>query len=167
VRLTGADASAGLPVTPELRERFLPEPAIIIESILSRSRASQGDRAEFGRRVADRSGRPARRLRSAEQFAFVNFEDAQQISASDIVTYGMVVVDPKAGVPAVAAAIAVQDSRLKVYTAEAFAKSIRKEIDESFIPVIAILVAIGFVVGTAVVGLTIYTATIERTRGSG
>jgi hypothetical protein len=40
--------------------------------------------------------------------------------------------------------------------------SIRKEIDESFLPIITVLLGIGFVVGAAVVGLTIYTATIER-----
>jgi putative ABC transport system permease protein len=44
---------------------------------------------------------------------------------------------------------------------------VRKEIDESFLPIITVLLAIGFVVGAAVVGLTIYTATIERTREYG
>ena len=38
---------------------------------------------------------------------------------------------------------------------------------ESFLPVIAVLLGIGFVVGIAVVGLTIYTATIERAREYG
>ena len=170
VRLMALDASAGLQVTPELRERFLPDRGtIIIESVLSRQTGlHKGDRAEFGDvslTVAD--VRPAG-SEVLSQFAFVHFEDAKQIfGIGDIVTYGMVVLLPDAGVPAVAAAIADQNPRLKVYTAEEFAKSIRKEIDESFIPVIAILVAIGFVVGTAVVGLTIYTATIERTREFG
>jgi len=141
----------------------------VIESILSRqSGLDEGDRAQFGDvslTVAD--VRPAG-SEVLSQFAFVNFEDAKRIfGVGDIVTYGMVVVDDEAGVSAVAAAIADQNPRLKVYTDEEFAKSIRKEIDESFIPVIAILVAIGFVVGAAVVGLTIYTATIERTREFG
>jgi len=170
VRLMALDASAGLPVTPEVRERFLPEAGTIsIESILSRqSGLDEGDRAEFGNlslTVAD--VRPAG-SEVLSQFAFVSFADAKRIfGVAGIVTYGMVVVDEDAGVPAVAAAIADQNPRLKVYTDEEFATSIRKEIDESFIPVIAILVAIGFVVGAAVVGLTIYTATIERTREFG
>ena len=64
-------------------------------------------------------------------------------------------------------AILERDTDLKVFTSEAFAKSFRKEIDEVFLPVITILVGIGFVVGAAVVGLTIYTATIERSREFG
>ena len=80
---------------------------------------------------------------------------------------GRAVATPEADAPVVAAAIAEQNPRLKIYTTDEFATSIRKEIDETFIPVIALLVAIGFVVGAAVVGLTIYTATIERTREFG
>src|SRR3970040_1883820 len=56
---------------------------------------------------------------------------------------------------------------LRVFTTEQFATPVRKEIDESFLPIITILRAIGFVVGAAVVGLTIYTATIERSREFG
>jgi putative ABC transport system permease protein len=56
---------------------------------------------------------------------------------------------------------------LRVFTTEEFATAVRKEIDESFLPIITVLLAIGFVVGAAVVGLTIYTATIERSREFG
>jgi putative ABC transport system permease protein len=56
---------------------------------------------------------------------------------------------------------------LSVFTQDGFATSIRKEIDETFLPVIAILVGIGLLVGASVVGLTIYTATIERSREFG
>ena len=170
VRLMALDASAGLPATPEMRERFLPDSGtIIIESVFSRQTGlHRGDPVEFGDAtliVAD--VRPAG-SEVLSQFAFVNFGDAKRIfGVGDIVTYGMVVVAPEADVPVVAAAIAEQNPRLKVYTADEFATSIRKEIDETFIPVIALLVAIGFVVGAAVVGLTIYTATIERTREFG
>src|SRR3990170_277505 len=121
VRLMALDASAGLPVTPEVRERFLPEPGTIsIESILSRqSGLDKGDRAEFGDlslTVAD--VRPAG-SEVLSQFAFVNFEDAKRIfGVGGIVTYGMVVVDDEAGVSTVAAAITDQNPRLKVYTDE-------------------------------------------------
>src|SRR3990172_2969288 len=79
----------------------------------------------------------------------------------------MVVVKVNKRVPEVAGRIEAENPGLQVFTSQEFAKAIRKEIDESFLPIIAILVAIGFVVGAAVVGLTIYTATIERTREFG
>jgi putative ABC transport system permease protein len=80
----------------------------------------------------------------------------------------MVVVDPNnASVAAVAERLEREKPDLQVFTSEEFAKAIRKEIDESFLPIIAILVGIGFIVGAAVVGLTIYTATIERSREFG
>jgi putative ABC transport system permease protein len=79
----------------------------------------------------------------------------------------MVVLEDRASVEEVGASTEVQHPELQVFTSDEFARLIRKEIDQSFIPVIVILVAIGFVVGGAVVGLTIYTATIERTREFG
>jgi putative ABC transport system permease protein len=54
-----------------------------------------------------------------------------------------------------------------VFTTDQFATSVRKEIDESFLPIITVLLGIGFIVGAAVVGLIIYTATIERAREYG
>jgi putative ABC transport system permease protein len=44
---------------------------------------------------------------------------------------------------------------------------VRKEIDDTFLPIIGIILYIGFVVGGAVVSLTLYTATIERFRDFG
>jgi putative ABC transport system permease protein len=79
----------------------------------------------------------------------------------------MVVVEPNASVAEIADRIKRENPDLQVFTSEQFAKAIRKEIDESFLPIIAILVGIGFIVGAAVVGLTIYTATIERSREFG
>ena len=170
VRLMAMDASAGLPVTPAARARFLPDRGtIIIESILSRQTGlDKGDQAEFGNiSLTVAEVRPAG-TEVLSQFAFVNFEDATRIfGVGDVVAYGMVVLAPGTDPLAVKGQIEAGNPRLQVYTAEEFAKSIRREIDQSFIPVIAILVAIGFVVGSAVVGLTIYTATIERTREFG
>lgn len=170
VRLMALDKSSGLPVTPEVKQRFLPEPGtIIIESVLSRQTGlGEGDTAQFGDislTVADVQPAGSEVL---SQFAFVDFEDARRIfGVGDVVTYGMVVVSQGADPSAVGAAIAEENPKVRVYTAGEFAKSIRKQIDDAFLPVIAILVAIGFVVGAAVVGLTIYTATIERTREFG
>lgn len=169
VRLMALDFG-GFPASPDLQERFLPASGqIIIDETLSRKTGlDEGDEFAIGAvdltvaRVGPRGGDVL------SQFAFVSFEDARAIfGVADVVNYGMVVLDEGAQRGAVKAAIADGYPNLQVYTAKEFAESVRKEIDESFIPIILILVIIGFVVGTAVVGLTIYTATIERTREFG
>lgn len=48
-----------------------------------------------------------------------------------------------------------------------FRQAVRQMIDETFLPIIAVLVGIGFLVGVAVIGLTIYTATVEKSREYG
>ncbi len=152
------------------REKFLPPRGeIIIEATLSRkSGLGEGDVVTLGS-VPLRVG--SVRPRSAEvltPFAFINFQDAREIfGGATTVNYGMVVLQEGTELAPVREALLARYLRGAVLSSEEFAESIRKEIDESFIPVIVVLVAIGFVVGAAVVGLTIYTATIERTREFG
>ncbi|MDO8616656.1 MAG: ABC transporter permease [Dehalococcoidia bacterium] len=169
VRLMALDFG-GFPASPDIQERFLPpQGQVVIDETLSRKTGlDEGDSLNISgveltvAHVGPRGGDVL------SQFAFVNFEDARAIfGVAGIVNYGMVVLDEGAQAGAVEAAIVDGHPDLQVYTGKEFAESVRKEIDESFIPVIAILVAIGFVVGAAVVGLTIYTATIERTREFG
>jgi len=168
-RLMALDVPADV-TSAGLRERYLPpEGSVIIDEILrSKTGLSTGDTATFG----DIPLRVERvRPRGPEvlfQFVFLNFADARRIfGIQDVVMYGMVVLDPGADPRTVARMITQSDPGLQVYTKDAFAASIGKEMDKTFLPIISILVAIGFVVGAAVVGLTIYTATIERTRDFG
>jgi len=169
-RFLALDVPASLPLTGELRTNYVPAPGrVVIDSTLSRKTGlSAGDRLVIGGQelVVDH-------VRSAggesfQQFVFMNFGDAERaFGVHDVVNYAMVIVSPGIDPTQVAAAIVDQDPRVGVFTTDGFAKSIRKEIDESFLPIIFILLAIGFVVGAAVVGLTIYTATIERSREYG
>jgi putative ABC transport system permease protein len=169
-RLMALGIPADYPASEEMRERFLPERGqLIIDKTLSRtSGLDEGDSAVFGPVTLTVSDVRPSSSEVLAPFAFVSFEDAQRIfGIHDIVTYGMVVVSDGASVEATRALIGSLDPAFRVYTATEFADSIRAELDETFIPVIAILVAIGFVVGAAVVGLTVYTATIERSREFG
>ncbi len=169
VRLMALDFG-GFPASPDVQERFLPpQGRIVIDETLSRKTGlDEGDSLNISgveltvAHVGPRGGDVL------SQFAFVNFEDARAVfGVAGLVNYGMVVLDDGAQADAVEAAIVGGHPDLQVYTGKEFAESVRKEIDESFVPIILILVIIGFVVGTAVVGLTIYTATIERTREFG
>jgi putative ABC transport system permease protein len=168
-RLMALKIPLSFPLEPELRRQFLPSAGqVVIDTTFSRqSGLDKGDSVQINGvdlTVAD--------VRSPggdvfSEFAFVSFADAERIfGVGDVVTYGMVVLAPGSDTAAAKAAIE-QSTGQKVYTAEEFAHAVRKMIDQTFIPIILILVAIGFVVGAAVVGLTIYTATIERSRDFG
>lgn len=169
VRLMALDFPSSL-TSQELSERFLPQEGdVIIESTLSRkSGLKRGDEMTIGGVTLTVANVRPRGGDVLSQFAFVNFADARRIfGVGDVVNYGMIVLAEGADERGVSTAIESRAPGVEVFSSEQFAKSIRKEIDETFIPVIAILLVIGFIVGTAVVGLTIYTATIERTREFG
>ncbi len=102
------------------------------------------------------------------QFSLVSAADARAIIAvPGIASYAMVSVKPGADATAVARAIGEQVPGVRAETRAAFAATNRNEIMEFFLPIITVLLVIAFLVGTAVIGLTIYTATIERTREFG
>jgi len=166
-RLMALDVPAGLPVDDKIRARYLPERGVlVIDRILAdKEGLREGDIARLGA-VQLRIGKVQPRSAEAfEPFAFLSYEDARRVfGLEDIVNFGMVMLLPGA---AVAAALEARLPGTQVFTRLEFATAIRKEIDESFLPIIGILVAIGFTVGAAVVGLTIYTATIERSREFG
>ena len=169
-RFMALEVSADAQYPDDIRESYLPPPGtLIIDRTLSRKTGlDAGDTVRIGAHelIVERV-RPARG-EAMQQFAFLNFSDARRIfGVHDVVNYVVISVAPGADTREVAADLAAREPGISVFTSDAFAKSVRKEIDESFLPIIGILVGIGFVVGAAVVGLTIYTATIERSREFG
>ena len=170
VRLMALGSPADQVVAGDMAARFLPPTGnIVIDRILSRKTGLDvGDELVLGgtKLTVARVTPPGGDVLS--QFAFVSYADAVAIfGVQGIVNYGMVVLGEGVNEQEVSAEISRQNSGVTVYTSREFAESVRKEIDESFIPIILILVIIGFVVGAAVVGLTVYTATIERVREFG
>lgn len=152
------------------RERFFPPPGeMAIDSVFARkSGLGEGDTVDLG----------VRRLRVGRvfsggnavitQFGFVSMEDARAVfGVPGAVNYLLVNLAPGVDRREVAAAIEGAVAGVTVFESGEFAATISQEVDESFLPVITLLVAIGFVVGVAVIGLTTYTATIERSREYG
>jgi putative ABC transport system permease protein len=56
---------------------------------------------------------------------------------------------------------------VKMITGEAFAQETRKRILSNILPILIVVLIVAFVVGLAVAGLTIYTATVEKSREYG
>lgn len=97
------------------------------------------------------------------QYVFVTKNDARAILQLGPQTNYLLV---KAAAPASVQA-RLNARGLNAMTKEEFIKNNRALVTETFLPIIGVLVVIAFVIGTAIVGLTIYTATIEKAREFG
>ena len=160
----------GPPGRSEGPTRFFPEPGTItIDRVFAR---------QHGLGIGDTVNIGDKPLRVAEvysggnvvlfQFAFVSNQDTEEIfRLADTVSYHLVSVADGASRAAVAGRIDSLGASVDVYTSEGFAATIKRMVNESFLPVVVVIMFIGFVVGVAVIGLTIYTATIERSRDFG
>jgi len=102
------------------------------------------------------------------QFSIISATDAGELLAvPGSVSYALVSLEPGADPETVSQAIQNQVPGVQAQTKLAFAEVNRNEIVSFFLPIITVLLGIAFLVGTVVVGLTIYTATVERTREYG
>src|SRR3990172_6798124 len=158
------------PATEVLPGIEAPAPGqIIVDSVFSRKTGlSVGDTLTIrGRdltvsRVADISNV------GLSQFSLISAADAKEIAAiPGSVNYVLAFVDGGQPAASVAQAIerAVPGTHAEIKAD--FAEANRNEIITFFLPIISVLLVIGFLVGTVVIGLTIYTATIERSREYG
>lgn len=92
---------------------------------------------------------------------------AELLEADDVVSYFLVKVAPGQSLDTVAERIARDVPGTQVFTSQDLADRNAANLREGFIPVLAVLVAVAFVVGTTVIGLIIYTATVEKRREYG
>jgi putative ABC transport system permease protein len=99
--------------------------------------------------------------------SFLNYADAQAIfDEPGRASYLVVSVADPSQAANVARTIEDGISGVSAFTQEQFAASSREEMN-SLQPIVAVIMVIGFVVGGAVVSLTIYTATVEKAREFG
>jgi putative ABC transport system permease protein len=102
------------------------------------------------------------------QLAFANgTQAAALLGLPDAVSFYLLSLAPGADVAAVMRAAAGAVPGSEPATSAAFADATARLVDEGFLPVVGTLVAIGFLIGGAVIALTTYTATIERARDYG
>lgn len=100
-------------------------------------------------------------------YSFLNFEDARGfLSSPETVSYLLVTLTDPSQAETMTSTISHTVPGVDALTREEFAQRNTQDM-RSFLPVIMVLVVIGFVVGVAVISLTIYTATIEKSRDFG
>jgi putative ABC transport system permease protein len=83
------------------------------------------------------------------------------------VSYILVRTDDPAGARAVGERIVEQVPGTQVFTGEDLADKNAENLREGFLPILWVLMLVAFVVGTAIIGLVIYTATLEKVREYG
>lgn len=102
------------------------------------------------------------------QYAFINFEDAQTIlGTKQAVNFFLVKTLPGTDLERLKEKIQKRIDKSVAFTKEEFSENNADLTRDAFLPILSIIVIIGFIIGIAIIGLIIYTATIEKTREYG
>lgn len=133
---------------------------------------------KLGKTVGDRIDMQGTSLRIAglaeessslgNHYSWVTLRQARRMLESpNLINFGYVTVDDPAAAGAVATAIQRDQTGLAVLDKQRFLANNRQELEQSFLPIIQAMVGIALLIGVCVIGLTIYTATIDKTREYG
>ena len=102
------------------------------------------------------------------QTVFVTHDEAQAVlSMKGLTTFYVLKLKPGVDAAKFAADINKQGQQIVAYTHDQFAANTRERILGNVLPILAVVLGLAFVVGLAIAGLTIYTATIEKSREFG
>jgi putative ABC transport system permease protein len=102
------------------------------------------------------------------QTVFVTHEEAQAVlSMKGLTTFYVLKLRPGVDPAKFAADINKLGQQTVAYTHDQFAANTRERILGNVLPILAVVLGLAFVVGLAIAGLTIYTATIEKSREFG
>ncbi len=162
-------APAGLPLAGDVRERFFPAPGhVIVDSVLAQEAGLEtGDTlAVLGRPLVIERVSPGGN--PIFELGFLNGADAEELlRLDDYVNFFLLSAAPGADLDRVAAAATAAVPGSQTSTSDEFAQAMSELVNQGFLPVVSVLVALGLVIGGAVIALTTYTATIEKARDFG
>jgi putative ABC transport system permease protein len=162
-------APSGLPLSEDRRKLFFPpRKAVTIDSTLAHdARLGVGDTLTIlGHPLRVAAVRPGGN--PIFELAFLNASDAPELLGTlAFVSFYLIAAAPGAGLESVAAAVPDAIPGAETHTTGQYAAAMNEVVNQGFLPVVVALVAIGLVIGGAVVALTTYTATIEKARDFG
>lgn len=102
------------------------------------------------------------------QYSFITRADAERLFGMQTATsYFLLKTKPEADKEAIHRELDENIQGITVFTKEEFVERNTELIEETFLPIVAVLLVIGFAVGVIVIGLTIFTSTIEKSREYG
>jgi putative ABC transport system permease protein len=148
------------------------EPAIgeiVIDEVLARvSGLGVGDEVQAGLRTLRVVGISRGGNLVLAQLSFVNAAEARILTGVEaIVNFALVRIEPGADADVVAAGIEAEVDSVDALPADTFATNSQEVLQRSVIPILLVIVIIALIVGTVVVGLTVYTSVIEKEREFG
>ncbi len=162
-------SEVGWPAAVRGRGR-LPAPGqVVIDRVFARNFDVQaGDRLPIGRDGLEVAEVVGGGNAFAYQFAWANLADVKAIAGAEgLVSYFLVEVADGADADEVARRIPLQVPGTQVFAGSELADRNADNLREGFLPILWVLVVVAFVVGTAIIGLIIYTATLEKSREYG
>ncbi len=164
-----ASSGVGGPAAVEKGQRVPGRGEIVVDRVFARSEGvGIGDALEIqGRRL-----RVVGIARGGNAFIFqygwASFRDvARVLDSGGLVNYFLVGASPGVDADRLAQRIRTEVDGAEPFTEDGFAAANSEEISEGFLPILWVLVVIAFAIGTAVIALTIYTATLEKRREYG
>ncbi len=173
VQLVGYDPAIGLGGPLEVVEgKSPPGPGeIVIDKETSdRYDVDIGDRLLRGPESLTVVGKSSRGDFVFTQVGFVTLETAADFLRLDPEsqrTFFLLTLQDPAQTKTLAARLEVAAPGLTVFTGEEFADETRERILGNILPMLVVVLVVAFIVGLAVAGLTIYTATVEKSREYG
>lgn len=171
VSLVGYDTSTGIGGPWKIKEGkdYPGKNEVIIDYMLSKNKKINiGDNIEIVNEDFTVVGISEETNVIVQQMIFVNFEDAQDLfNLRGKVNYYLVLLDDPSTALETKEKISQGISKVSVKTQKEWAEKSAQIVNETFVPIIFVIVIIGFLVGTVVVGLTAYTATVAKIREYG
>lgn len=142
---------------------------IIISDTLARKIDKQlGDSIELANTNFTIRGIAAGASSFSTHYAWITYEQAQGMSEfPGVANFAFITLEDPTQATKKAKELSSAYSNLSILDKSTFIENNRKELEESYLPIIQAIVVISIVIGITVVGLTMYTATIDKAREYG
>jgi putative ABC transport system permease protein len=171
VQLVGfdPDSSVGGPLKMD-RGQGVPGPGeMVVDSVTVRRFATDvGDVLENSGRQFRIAGVSSGGNFVFRQVSFMTLDSARELlGMAGLNTFYLIELEDASQAAKVATAIESSNADLTAFTSAELADATRDRVLSNIIPILAVILVLAFVVGVAITGLTIYTATVERSREYG
>ena len=163
--IVGVDAAENGPVDLVIGRGEVHDGEIIIDQVFARKEGIQlGDTLTVAGQTLAVIGIARGGNCFLYQYAFVTLAQARRLFGLDgMVNYFLVKLSSSATAEEVASRIEQNSPLVSAFSKERFIANNLSLTGDNFLPILRVLEVIGLLVGTVVIGLTIYTLTVERT----
>lgn len=142
--------------------------ALVSQTLAKKLGKQVGDDMSFSNRTFRISGLVPDASALGTNYVWLNLDTARTLlTVPQAVSFGYVVLADPATATQRAEELAQKYPNMTVLDKQTFLKNNREFIEESFLPIIRAIVLIALLIGIAVIGLTIYTATVDKSREYG